>query len=210
MIKISATMKHLIILAATLAALLVTHISVAQTANSRGVIREKEACETLALQVAVNPRASGSGISSNEAIAFNIAKLQARNELAAQVATEITSVLLHHAEQWQTANNSRTLSATLEHDNMKIVQCVSQILTNTRPICQNTYERPDGSVQVYVCLEMDLTAQRKSYKELDEAGILEIDVNGDGQNDVDFAEKEFLIELAKAREEYNNNKIREI
>jgi hypothetical protein len=203
-------MKNLIFLAATLIALLATEASVAQAIGSRGVKREKEPCETLALQVATNPRASGSGISSSEAIAFNIAKLQARNELAAQVTAEITGILLHRAEQWQMTNSSRTLSAILEHDSTEIVQRVSQILTSTRPICQNTYDRPDGSVQVYVCLEMDLAAQRKSYRELDEAGILEMDFDGDGQSDVDLAEKEFLIELAKAREEYNNKKTQEI
>lgn len=224
-------MKTKLFFAAT-AALLATTVSVAQTTNPRGVKREKEACETLALEVATNPRASGSGISSSEAIAFNTAKLQARNELAAQVAAEITSVLRHRAEQWQmtagagtdfnvnrgdfrgtvsgNANNPRTISAVLEHDSTEIVQKVSQILTNTRPVCRNTYDRPDGSVQVYVCLEMDLAAQRKSYKELDEAGILEIDIDNDGKNDVDLAEKEFLIELAKAREEYNNKKTKEV
>jgi hypothetical protein len=216
-------MKQLVILATTAVALLVaTQASVAQ---SRGTLREKEPCETLALEIATNPRASGSGVSTSEAIAFNIAKLQARNELAAQLAAEITSVLRHRAEQWQmtagagttfnvkqpnfrgnvtgNANSPHTLSAALQHDSIEIAQLVSQILTNTRPICQNTYDRPDGSVQVYVCLEMDLSAQRKSYQELNEAGVLEMDFDGDGQNEVDLEEKEYLIELAKAREEYN-------
>jgi hypothetical protein len=232
MIKTNITMKYPVILAATLAALLVTEVSIAQNTNSRGIIREKEECEVLAMQAATNPRASGSGISFSEAIAFNIAKLEARNELAAQVAAEITGILEHRIEQWQMTagvgtefnvergnlrgrvsgndNAPRTISAVLEHDSTEIVQRVSQILTNTRPICKNTYDRPDGSVQVYVCIEMDLAAQRKCYKELEKAGILEMDVNGDGQNDIDLVEKDFLIELAKAREEYNNKKTQEL
>jgi hypothetical protein len=218
-------MKHPIIFAATFAALLATEVSVAQNSNSRSVLRAKEECEILALQVATNPRASGSAISTSEAIAFNMAKLQARNELATQLAAEVTSVVRNRVEQWRMTagagtdiyvergnfrghvsgydNAPRTISALLGHDSTEIVQRVSQILTNTRPICKNTYDLPDGSVQVYVCIEMDLAAQRKCYKELEKAGILEMDLDGDNQNDVDFAEKEFLIELAKAREEYN-------
>jgi len=209
-------------------ALLATNICLAQ---SRGVKREKEDCETKALEAGTNPRAAGSGASNSEAIALNLAKLQARNELAAQVATEITSIMQHRVEQWtQTAgagtnfkvntenyrgyvegdaNAPRTISGVLQRDSMEIVQRVSQILTNTRPICQNTYDQPDGSVMVYVCIEMDLQAQRQAYDELKEEGILELDVNGDGENDIDFNEKEFLLELAKAREDYNAQKAQE-
>jgi len=86
------------------------------------------------------------------------------------------------------------------------VQRVQQILTNTRPICQNTYDQPDGTALVYVCIEMDLQAQRKAYSELKNDGVLEKDVDGDGKNDIDLSEREFLIELAKAREEYNAKK----
>jgi hypothetical protein len=103
-------------------------------------------------------------------------------------------------------NAPRTISGVLQRDSMVIVQRVSQILTNTRPICQNTYDCPDGSVQVYVCIEMNLAAQRKTYSELKEEGVLDKDMNGDGTNDIDFFEREFLIELAKAREEYNAKK----
>ena len=222
--------KH-VFSAALIAALLATHICVAQT-NSRGVKREKEECEALALQAATNPRASGTGISNSESIAFNLAKLQARNELAAQVAAEITSLLQHRIEQYQqtagagtnfgvnkddyrgsvTGSNDqpRTASGLLQKDEMEIMQQVSQILTNTRPICQNIYDLPNGSVQVYVCLEMDLQAQRQAYKELKEDHLIEVDVDGDGKDDIDLSEKEFLIELAKAREEYNAKKAQEI
>ena len=224
-------MKKTTFLAATVAALLATGICVAQP-NSRGIKRETEACEALALQAGVNPRAAGNGISSSAAIALNLAKLQARNELAAQVAAEIVGVMLHHVEQYtQTAgagtdfnvnrgdywgrvasagNSPNTISGILQKDEMGIMQCVSQTLTNTRPICQNTYDLPDGSIQVYVCIEMELQTQRKAYEELKKEGILTSDINGDGQNDIDLSEKEFLIELAKAREAYNAQKAQEI
>ena len=223
-------MKKTLSLAAFAVIFLATNICVAQT-DPRGAKREKEECETLALQAGVNPRASGSGISNHEAIAFNIAKLQARSELAAQVAAEITSVIQHSVEQYiQTAgagtdfgverddyqghvtnagNTSRTVSGILQKDSLQIVQRVSQILTNTRPICSNTYNLPDGTVQVYVCIEMDLQAQRRAYAELKQDGMLDVDVNADGKNDVDFNEKEFLLELARAREEYNAEKAKE-
>ncbi|MDR0687485.1 MAG: hypothetical protein LBF55_02220 [Prevotellaceae bacterium] len=214
-------MKKQVFLAASIAALLAADLCVAQT-GSRGVKREKEECEELALQAEVNPRASGSGISTSEAVAFNVAKLQARSELAAQVAAEVTGILRHRVEQHQmTAGAStylqsgssgvsggesgpRTISGMLESDSMEIAQRVSQILANTYPICKNTYDLPNGSVQVYVCLEMALSAQRQAYKELKEEGLIDVDVNGDGKNEVDFDERTFLLELAKAREEYNS------
>jgi len=51
---------------------------------------------------------------------------------------------------------------------------------------------------------MDLQTQRQMYNELKDDGAFDVDVDGDGKkNDIDLSEKEFLIELAKAREEYN-------
>jgi len=221
-------MKKSLFFAVSFTALLATDFCVAQTTSSRGVKREKEECEALALQVATNPRASGIGSSGSESVAINIARLQARNELASQMAAEITGVLQHRMEQYMmtagagtnftvkrdgfqgrvesSGNTPRTISGVLQHDSMVIVQRVQQIITNTRPICQNTYEQPNGSVLVYVCIEMDLQAQRKAYNGLKEDGVLEKDMDGDGKNDIDFSEREFLIELAKAREEYNNKK----
>jgi len=223
-------MKKNILLAALLAAFMATNLCVAQN-TQRGTKLEKEECEDLALQVATNPRASGSGVSNSESIAFNTAKLQARNELAAQIAVEVTSILQHRMEQYtQTAgactqfnvnrddyrgavtgndNSARTISGILERDSMVIVQKVSQILTNTKPICNNTYKQPDDSFKVYVCMEMDLQTQRQAYTTLKEEGIIEKDLTGDGNNDIDFNEKEFLIELAKAREDYNAKKAQE-
>ncbi|MDR3329075.1 MAG: hypothetical protein LBS63_03060 [Prevotellaceae bacterium] len=190
--------------------------------------RDKEACEEMAMEVATNPRASASAISTSEAIAFKMAMTEARAELAAQVAAEITGFVRHRVEQYQatagagTAYNAqhgdlrvsvsgsesspKTVSAMFEADSSETVQRVSQIISNTRPVCKNAYDREDGSVQVYVCVEMGLAAQRQAYQQLEKDGILDVDVNGDGKNDVDFAEKEFLLELAKAREEYNAKK----
>ena len=223
------SMKKTLFLLALIAAF-ATNLCVAQN-TSRGVKIEKEECEEMALKAATNPRAAGSGTSSSEAIALNIAKLQARNELAAQIAAEISGVMSHRIEQYsQTAgagssfnvkdenykgaitghdNQSRTISGILERDSMVIVQKVSQILTNTVPICKNSYKQPDGAVKVFVCIEMDLQTQRKLFTELKEEGVFEIDITGDGTNDIDMSEKEFLIELAKAREDYNAKKARE-
>lgn len=217
-------MKHTLIIAAIVAALFAAEISAAQD-SSRGVKREKEECEELAFMADTNPRASANAISSSEAIAYKMAMTEARAELAAQVAAEITGFVRHRAEQYQMtagagtdfrvngdglqgsvgggSDKPRTISAILEIDSIETVQRVSQVIADTRPICKNAYDRADGSVQVYVCLEMGLPAQRRAYKELKKEGLVDIDVDNDGKNDVDISEKEFLIELAKAREEYN-------
>ena len=104
------------------------------------------------------------------------------------------------------SNKPRTISAILETKSIETLQRVSQVIVNTRPICKNAYDRADGSVQVYVCIEMGLPAQRQVYKELKKEGLVDIDVDNDGKTDVDISEKEFLLELAKAREEYNARK----
>jgi hypothetical protein len=210
--------------AALAAALLATNVCVAQN-TSRGVKRDKEECEQLAMQIATNPRASGSAVSQSEAIAQKMALVEARAELAAQVAAEVTGITRRRVEQYQATagagtaytaqkgdlyvsvtgndNSPKTVSAILASDSSETAQRVSQTIRNTRPICTNTYDQPDGSVQVYVCVEMGLQEQREVYKELKNNGLLSVDVDNDGKNDVDFAEKEFLLELAKAREDYN-------
>ncbi|MDR2026943.1 MAG: hypothetical protein LBQ01_05200 [Prevotellaceae bacterium] len=220
-------MRKILISAVIVAAMLAADISAAQD-SSRGVKREKEECEELALMAESNPRASANAVSLSEAIAYKMAMTEARAELAAQIAAEITGFVRHRIEQYQMTagantdftassdnlqghvtgdvNKPRTISAILEADSSATVQRVSQIIANTRPVCKNSYDRADGSVQVYVCIEMGLPAQRQVYKQLKEDGLIDVDVDADGTNDVDFAEKEFLLELAKAREEYNARK----
>jgi hypothetical protein len=173
--------------------------------SSRGVKRQKEECQQLAMQAATNPRAAGSAVSTSESVAYRMAMVEARAELAAQVASEVTSVIRQRVEQVQTKINGMSSSALIQSDSLSTVQRVSQIIANSRPICSNTYDRDDGSVQVFVCIELNLSAQRQAYQQLKGDGVLSKDVNGDGSNDVSFDEKEFLLELAKAREEYNAN-----
>jgi hypothetical protein len=172
--------------------IIATDICMAQT-TFRGTKREKEECEQLALQAGTNPRAAANAISLSEAMAYRMAMTQARADLAAQVASEISSVVTRRAEQTQTNIGGESSFALMEADNAETVERVSQIIANSRPICNNTYDRDDGRVQVYVCLEMGLDAQRQAYDALD-------------LDEKAMEEKEFLAELAKAREEYNTGK----
>jgi hypothetical protein len=221
-------MKHTVIFAATaLVAMLAAGICAAQD-PSRGVKREKEECEEFAFQAEANPRASASAVSRSEAVAYKMAMTEARAELAAQVAAEITGFVRRRVEQYRLTagadtefalnsanlrgsvsgsnNKPRTVSALIEADSSETVQRVVQVISNTRPVCKNTYDCGDGSVRVYVCVEMGLAAQRQVYKELKNDELIDFDLDSDGKNDIGFDEKEFLIELAKAREEYNRAK----
>jgi hypothetical protein len=221
-------MKRILIFAAFIAAMFAAEICLAQDNASRGVKREKEECEELAFRAETNPRASANAVSQSEAIAFKMAMTEARAELAAQIAAEIAGFVRSRVEQYQMTaganttfevnndnlqgavtgegNKPRTVSAILEVAVSETMQHVAQVIANTRPVCKNTYDRSDGSVQVYVCIEMGLPAQRQLYKELKEEGLVDLDLNNDGTNEVEIAEKEFLLELAKAREEYNAKK----
>ena len=72
-----------------------------------------------------------------------------------------------------------------------------QFLTNTRPICQNTYVKEDGKYNVYVCIEMNVQQQKAMHKKLSE----------DKKISVDFAEYQFLQEMAKSKEEYRQKQL---
>jgi hypothetical protein len=221
-------MQKILLFTAIVVVLLATDICVAQTPSERGIKREKEECEEMAMQAETNPRASASAVSVSEAMAYKKAMTEARSELAAQIAAEITGFMRHRVEQYMLTagagsnvnvntsdfrgnasgkeKSSTAISALIEADSAETVQRVAQIISNTHPVCKNVYDRKDGSVQVYVCVEMGLTAQQQTFKQLKEEGVFDKDLNGDGKNDIDLAEKEFLIELAKAREEYNAKK----
>jgi hypothetical protein len=224
-------MRKTLFLTTIAVVLLATDVCVAQTPSGRGIKREKEECEEMAMQAETNPRASASAISVSEAVAYKMAMTEARADLAAQIATEITGFIRHRVEQFMLTAGAKsnvevnsngvranvsgnekspqTVSALIESDSSETVQRVAQIISNTRPICKNVYDKENGSVQVYVCVEMGPTAQQQAYQQLKEQGILSVDVNNDGKNDIDLAEKEFLIELSKAREVYNAKKKQE-
>ncbi|MDR1122214.1 MAG: hypothetical protein LBM08_15070 [Dysgonamonadaceae bacterium] len=159
-----------------------------QAAN-RGLKVQKEECEELALEMDVkNLRESGNGVSDKESFAVNLALLDARAKLAQQLEV-LVSGLIRNFNQQHAADKDFT---SVEKASQLQQGYFEQFLTNTRPICKNTYVKEDGKYNVYVCVEMGEQQQRAMYKKLSD----------DKKVSVDFAEHQFMQELGKAKGDY--------
>ena len=159
------------------------------TAQSRGVKVNREECEELAMDImAAYPRAAGNAVSANEAMATNLAMLDARANLAQQLEVMVNGMLTNFGEQYASGT-----TGGLKGSAKQIQEGYFQkILNNTRPICKNTYLKEDGNFNVYVCIEMNPEQNAAIYNQLRKDEILHID----------FDETMFIERMNKAREEY--------
>lgn len=113
-------------------------------------LRENEPCMDLALAEEENLRVFGSAISPIEKIARNEALRDARNQFATRLQVAVDGAALDYAQN-TTENVKKSAS---ELGEVIMTQYVSQIIKNTKPIKWSVYDLSDGSIEVYVCLEM--------------------------------------------------------
>ncbi len=158
-----------------------------QSAN-RGVKLQKEECEEMALEESKNLRESGNAIGDKEAFTTNLALLDARAKLAQQLEAMVNGLIRRFDQQHEAGKD---LSSSGKGTQIQ-QSYFEQFLTNTRPICKNTYVKEDGKYNVYVCIEMNEQTQRAMYKKLSE----------DQKVAVDFEESQFLKELQKAKDDF--------
>ena len=164
----------------------------AQSAN-RGVKLEKEECEEKALEQVANMRESGNAISENESFGVNLALLDARAKLSQQLEGMVNGMIRSFDEQHASGQNAGSYAGK----GTQVQQAYfEQFLTNTRPICKNTYVREDGRYNVYVAIEMGEPEQKAMYNQLKK----------DEKMAIDFDEAQFLKELQAAKEEYRKQK----
>jgi hypothetical protein len=71
-----------------------------------------------------------------------------------------------------------------------------QLLSGVKVICSNTYVKPDGAFNAYVCVEMSEDSLARIHKKLSE----------DKKLSIDFAEERFKKEMEKAKEDYRKNR----
>jgi hypothetical protein len=159
----------------------------AEAAN-RGIKLAKEECEELALEVTTNLRETGNGVSNKESFAVNLALLDARAKLAQQLTVMVSGLIRNFNQQHEADKDFASVAKASQIQQGYF----EQFLTNTRPICKNTYVKEDGRYNVYVCIEMGDEQVKEIYKKL----------SNDKKIAVDFAEKQFLDELNKAKEDY--------
>jgi len=163
--------------------------AVQKDAANRGVKVQKEECEELAMADSPNLRDAGNGISDKESFATNLALLDARSKLAQRLEMLINGLTRKFNQQHE-AGTTDLSSAAKEG---QIQQgYFEQLLSNTKQICKNTYVKEDGRYNVFVCVEMDVNAQKAMHKKLTNDKMLQID----------YKEYQFLQDLEKAQKEY--------
>jgi hypothetical protein len=166
----------------------------AQAAN-RGLKLQKEECEELALEATDNIREAGNGVSDKEAFALNLALLDARSKLAQQLEVMVNGLIRNFNQQHE---GDQDFASMLKAGQVQQAY-FEQFLTNTRPICKNTYVKDDGKYNVYVCIEMSEQMKKAMHKRLSD----------DKKIAIDFAEKQFIDELNKAKEDFRQQQLKQ-
>jgi hypothetical protein len=164
-----------------------------QAAN-RGLKLAKEECEDLALEATTNLRESGNGVSDKEAFAVNLALLDARSKLAQQLEVMVNGLIRNFNQQHEADKDFASIAKASQLQQGYF----EQFLSNTRPICKNTYVKEDGKYNVYVCIEMNEQMKKTMYRKLSD----------DKKIVIDFAEKQFLDELNKAKEDFRQQQLK--
>lgn len=158
-------------------------------AADRGVKIQKEECEEMAMADSPNMRDAGNGISDREAFATNLALLDARSKLAQQLEVIVNGLIRNFNQQHEAGTSD--LSSVAKAGQIE-QGYFNQFLNNTKQICKNTYVKEDGRYNVYVCVEMDLNAQKAMHKKLTDDKMMQID----------YQEYQFLQDMEKAKQDY--------
>jgi hypothetical protein len=165
-----------------------------EQAANRGLKIAKEECEELALEATANLRESGNGVSDKEAFAVNLALLDARSKLAQQLEVLVNGLIRNFNRQHEADKDFASMAKATQLQQAYF----EQFLTNTRSICKNTYVKQDGKYNVYVCIEMGEQMLRTMHRKLSD----------DKKIAIDFAEKQFLDELNKAKEDFRQQQLK--
>ena len=159
----------------------------------RRTARTIDPCIELAQADSPNIRSYGTAKSYVEKVALNEAERDARNKMALMMKTAIEGAAQDYEHNANT--NLKTTAQTLGKAVM--TQFVSQEISNTRVVKTSIYDLADGSIEVYVCLEMQKDIQ--DIKEgvsnvLDKNKVLEIESN----------RERFLDKMSDGLKEYKN------
>ena len=154
-------------------------------------VRTVDPCIELANADSENVRAYGTATSYVEKVALNEAARDARNQLA-----QMMKVAVEGAAQDYESNAAENLKSSAQSLGQSIMtQFVAEEVSNTRIIKTSIYDLADGSVQVYVCIEMRTNKADMAQKldnVLDREGIIGIQ----------YDRERFIQKMADGLEEY--------
>lgn len=135
-------------------------------------LREAEPCIELANENSAKMRAYGMGTSFDEATATEMAKDAARNEFA-----QMLKVSTEGASQNYMRNASQNMKSSAATIYEKVNTLVyAEEVANSVPIKTTTYDLSDGTVQIYVCMELRTPTDdinKKISNVLDREGLIE-------------------------------------
>ncbi len=159
--------------------------------------RTLEPCIELAQADAENLRAYGTATSYVEKVALNEAERDARNRLAAMLKTAVEG-----AAQDYERNANKNLKNTAGNLGESIMtQFVAGEISNTKIIKTTIYDLADGSIQVYVCLEM------KTNKD-DFDNNLKNTLDRDGLIELQYDRDRFIEHMKKGLEDYKQQNMK--
>ncbi len=159
--------------------------------------RTLEPCIAMAQEDSKNLRAYGTATSYVEKTAINEAHRDARNRLA-----QMMKVAIEGAAQDYSQNATQNLKSSAETLGEEIMtQFVAEEIKNTRTIETSIYDLTDGSIQVYVCVEMRSALD-------DFCKNLENTLDREGIIGIQYDRKQFIEQTKAGLEEYKKkNKV---
>lgn len=161
-------------------------------------LRTTEPCIELAQADSENIRAFGTATSYVEKAALNEAERDARNRLAAMMKVAVEGAAQDYE---QNANqNLKKTAGTIGESVM--TQFVAEEIKNTRILKTSIYDLSDGSIQVYVCLEIQ--SDKNNFSQnlenvLDREGLIELQYDRD----------RFVQKMAEGLEDYKKKQMQE-
>ncbi len=162
------------------------------------VKRELDPCDAKAIEPSANLRASSSGRSYEESEATRLATENARNELARMIRTAVEGASQSYS---QNATQNQKISAKSLSEAV-MTQYVAEDLYNTPLIEKSVYDLSDGTIQVYVCLEMKA-------KEADLLQKINEGLTRDQVLENEYARNRFLDQTKAGLDEYKERRRKE-
>lgn len=161
-------------------------------------LRAEEPCIALAREKTGNLRAYGTATSFVEKIALNEAERDARNRLATMIKIATEGAAQDYAQN--AIQNQKKSAGTIGESIM--TQFVAEEIQNTRILKTSIYDLSDGSIQVYVCIEMQ--SDKNNFSQnlknvLDREGIIELQYDRD----------RFINKMNEGLEEYKEKHMQE-
>ena len=160
-------------------------------------MRTLEPCIELAQADSENLRAYGTATSYVEKVALNQAERDARNRLAAMLKTAVEGAAQDYE---QNANKDMKNTAGALGESV-MTQFFNEEISNTKVIKTTIYDLTDGSIQVYVCIEMRSKKDdidKKLNNTLDRDGLIELQYDRD----------RFIDKIGKGLEEYKQKNMK--